>query len=132
MALWLVLTCGGCTLKPATSDGGGGAGGSDGGGGETSNGGGGGDAGCSEITDCEACQSCAVQGPCADALDLCLSNASCVALDECLTLCVANDADCWEICRSQNAPGVEDYDAARGCIDCDQCLNACASDFACE
>jgi hypothetical protein len=115
-----------CKITPVGEGGGGSGGGSNGGGGE-----GGSEPTCTAVTDCEACRDCAADGPCKVYFDVCFNNASCVAIDGCLTNCGALPDECWETCRAQNPAGTEDYDAARGCIDCGQCQDACASDFPC-
>ena len=117
-----------CKITPV-NDGGGGSGGSAG---DAGGGDGGGEPSCVAVTDCEACRECASDGPCKADFDACFSNASCIAIDECLTNCGALPEECWETCRAQNPAGTEDYDAARGCVDCNQCQDACVSDFPCS
>lgn len=128
-----------CTLHPKNSDGGGGSGGGEAGGdtgGQTEGGsdqgaGGAGESPCSAITDCETCRACAANDPCEAAFDACLANPVCVAIDECLAFCGATPSECWETCRAQNAPGVDEYDAARGCMDCVVCEDSCATASVC-
>lgn len=125
VAFALVLLAG-CKITPGGAGGDGGAGGSAAGGD-----GGTGGSDCTAETDCEVCRSCAADGPCAEVFDVCFNNPYCVAIDECLVQCGALPDECWETCRAQNAVGIDDYDAARTCLDCDQCQGPCASDFVC-
>jgi hypothetical protein len=60
-----------------------------------------------------------------------VTNPVCSAIDECLALCGSTAEDCWETCRAQNASGIDEYDAARGCIDCIECEDACSSPIVC-
>lgn len=126
----LLLICG-CTIVPKGSDdGGGGAGGGSGGSDGGSNDGGGSSDDCSDKP-CDACRQCASEGPCEDEVDACLANTSCVAIDECLAFCGATPAECFETCRAQNPNGAIEYDAARSCLDCDHCEDACAASDLC-
>jgi hypothetical protein len=106
----------------------------DGGGGE---GGEGGEAGGSpgtcneESPDCASCRACAANSSCKVAVDACLDDPLCSALDQCLAGCLAG-TDCEESCRAQYAVSVDTYDAARQCMDCAVCPDLCSGLTVCE
>lgn len=130
-AVVALLFASACTIRPVNNDdddGGGGQGGSEGGG---DSGGGGSAAECSTVNDCEQCWACASNGPCEAEIAACQDNHTCVAIDECLVLCGGTPAECWETCRAQNPTGIDDYDRARGCLDCTYCEHACATPLVC-
>lgn len=128
--LWLAVvgTLAACTIRPKGTD-------DDGGGGTGGDSGGGGAAGASSACDgkvvCDDCRSCALAGPCADALAACNQSSACVALDQCLGLCGGLTAECLELCASQNPNGVSLYDALLGCVDCTECLDPCGTAVTC-
>lgn len=123
----LGLSFGACEIKRVNDGGEGGSAGEgssddDGGGGE-----GGGDGSCQDTSpDCRECRACAAAGPCKAAVEECLFDSLCSALDECLALCGISP-DCEESCRAQYAPSEEVYDAARQCMDCAACGELCST-----
>jgi hypothetical protein len=124
-----LLALAACKIKTG-SDGGGGAGGGSGGSGGAGSGGDDSEPTCA-VTDCDECRTCAADGPCKMYFDACFNNPSCQSIDICLGSCGGLPEECFETCRAQNPAGTDDYDAARGCLDCDECDHACVSDFAC-
>lgn len=120
-AAWLVSGC----VMPG-EQGAGGAGGVS----SESGGGGAGPTGCDARSTCEGCARCASEGECASLLAACQDNPVCVGLDECMYYCLG-DSDCDEMCRMQNAAGIEDWDRAASCIYCDACETACAGSRFC-
>lgn len=123
-SLGLVLLAA-CKITPGDggSGGGGGAGGAQGGAG-------GSEPTCA-VTDCDECRQCAASGPCKPYFDACFDNPACDSMDVCMSSCGALPDECLETCRAQNPAGADDYEAARGCMDCNECDHACASDFPC-
>jgi hypothetical protein len=114
-------------LPPQQGGEGGAGGGVEGGGG----GGGEGPTGCDARKTCEDCATCASQTTCAEAIAACQDNPVCVGLDECMLYC-QGDADCDEMCRLQNAAGLEEWDRAARCLYCDACPTACSGSRFCE
>ena len=125
------LVSGACVLDPgggSDDDGGGGAGGEGGEGGE------GGDkpGTCNEESpDCGSCRACAANSSCKVAVDSCLDDPLCAALDQCMAGCLAG-TDCEESCRAQYAVSLDVYDAARQCMDCAVCPDLCSGLTVCE
>ena len=125
-SVFATASCGLLDADGGATTGSGGAGG-----GASGTGAGGGAVACeSESVDCSACRQCAAAGPCATALDACLDDASCSAIDECVAFC-GSGADCQDMCRQQNPAGVATYDAARECLDCTTCPTKCEGATSC-
>jgi hypothetical protein len=129
-----LVTFGACDLSKIMdddgSDGGGGSGGS--GSDDDGDGKGGGAGTCNDDSpDCKSCRTCAAASSCKVAVDSCLDDPLCAALDECLALCGVSP-DCEETCRAQYAASVDTYDAARSCMDCAVCPDLCAGLTVCE
>jgi hypothetical protein len=119
---------GACDIKRMTDgdetdgEGGDGEGAADEGGG----GQGGGEGTCDgDSPDCASCRVCAAASSCSAAVNACLNDPLCAALDECLAICSVSP-DCEETCRAQYGVSVDTYDAARTCLDCAVCPDLCA------
>jgi hypothetical protein len=91
-----------------------------------------GDAGgqCDQKNDCQACRTCAAAEPCSVLISTCLNDASCQAIDQCVTIC-GGDLVCQQQCFDGNPAGVAPYNAANDCIYCDECASDCAGSHAC-
>jgi len=117
---WLLSGC----VMPGQQGGAGGAGG------RSQSGRGEGPTDCDARGTCQDCGVCASEGDCAPLLAACQDNPVCVGLDECMLYC-QGDTDCDEMCRMQNAAGIEDWDRAASCIYCDVCETSCAGSRFC-
>jgi hypothetical protein len=128
---WIAITvCAGaaCTLRPVDDAG---SGTSEGGSGATSTTSAGGASGCAAEPTCDGCRLCAAEDRCAGAIAACLDDPLCTSLDECITLC-GETFECRDLCISQYEVSADLYLAARGCVDCDVCFDACATAVFCE
>jgi hypothetical protein len=79
---------------------------------------------------CGDCATCATQGPCAEIIAACKSDAGCNALDECLGLC-GGDAELCEQCYYTSPEGIDMHNQALACVYCDNCPNDCAGTVTC-
>jgi hypothetical protein len=133
----------------SSSSGGGGNGGGNGGGGNGGNGGNGGAGGeggasatstsstgtptCDDTEDTcgrdtnTGCYKCAVDGPCKEVHQGCVDSDDCIDLVVCIAECAGEEepATCIETCRTDNAAGVEAYDALLTCTVCEECAESC-------
>ncbi|MDC0684702.1 hypothetical protein [Sorangium atrum] len=143
---------GSSTTSSSGSSSSGGGNGSGGGGGNGGNGGSGGSGGaggeggasatstsstgtptCDDTTDTcgrdtnTGCYKCAVDGPCKEVRKACVDSSDCRALVVCIDGCAAeaDPAACIETCRTDNAAGVEAYDALLTCTVCEECAERC-------
>jgi len=82
---------------------------------------------CDGSGNCDTCFDCAVQGPCAGAVDACLSDAACAAVDQCVFNCNQGDQQCFDQCMQGN--GADLWLQADDCIFCGECTADCQPDF---
>lgn len=80
---------------------------------------------CDGKNDCGTCSTCAAQVACAAELDACVQNSACQAIDQCFSLCGADQA-CRQQCYAGNPEGVSTYEAATVCVYCVECALDCA------
>jgi hypothetical protein len=75
----------------------------------------------------KGCYKCAVDGPCKEVHQGCVDSDDCIDVVVCIAECAAEEdpATCIETCRTDNAAGVEAYDALITCTVCEECAESC-------
>jgi hypothetical protein len=82
---------------------------------------------CDHTGDCDACQTCAWNGPCSLYADACKLSSECSAILICYQGCSPGDSMCFDNCYDSHPQGHVDYTKLAICILCDECYNDCDS-----
>lgn len=79
---------------------------------------------CDSLAGCDACATCAEDGPCKGPVDACLNDAECAAYDDCQWNCP--DIYCLDDCAAAYPNGEALWYDAAYCVSCSACAANCA------
>jgi len=78
---------------------------------------------CGDTPTCDACKTCAADGPCKAKSYACNDNSECQDYFQCISLC--NDAVCESACKEQYPTGAALFEDYATCALCDMCPTQC-------